>query len=334
MSSTDTTADPNEALAWRRWLLVLVGMTAAVTLLLLGLIVVIDPYSTGRLTFIKRLDFVTGNRLYDSAARVRDPSFNSAIIGNSHGVRISSVALDQSTGRHFVTLAIEGTWPYEHTFLMRAFERHHRAPTFVAVLDETWCSPTPEKAYVVPRWLHEGSNLTYLSNILSPFSARMAWRRLLIMSGRAAGQPPNGYDPRPWMPAGRDRMRHYMETMAPPTEGPDVNAPMPFFDELQRTLGSLGTDANILFVYTPVFAKQLPAPGSRAEARLNACKARANAIVRSRPRTALLDLMVYGPKVADIDNFTDITHFRGPLAQDVDAAIGQRLNEMLRTAAR
>ena len=84
----------------------------------------------------------------------------------------------------------------------------------------------------------------------------------------------------------------------------------------------------MLLVFTPVYWNQLPVPGSAADRRMAACKARAAAVARSRPRGDLVDLRVDGPKVHDRANFFDATHYREPIARDIEAAVAERLNAL------
>jgi len=330
MNLSISASDHTSAAAWRLWLLQFVGVTAATTLVLLAFIVLLDPFSTGRLTPLDRIDYVTNNRLYNNVARVRDPRFDAAIFGNSHAVRIATPELDRATGRRFAMLAIEGTWPDEHLSLLQTFDRLHRAAVIVVVLDDQWCSPTREKGYVLPQWLYQRETSAYLAHILSPFSLRIAWQRLLVLTGLAIGQRPDGYDPAPWMPWNRAQLQQRMQAMPLPVEAADATAPFPYLDRLKTSLAQLDPHASVLLVFTPVYARYLPLPGSRADARLSACKARAAAIASARPRTGSLDLRVDGLKVRDAANFGDETHFDAPIARDVEAAIAQRIEALLK----
>jgi hypothetical protein len=317
-------------LAWRRWLLLMAATIAMTMLAAFAFVVLVDPFSTGRMTAVERIDYVSGNRVYDSVARVRDQRFDAAVIGTSVAVRISPEALSQATGRHFAMLGIEGVWPQEHVYLMRQFDHAHLGAVFTVVLDDLWCSSTLGQGYSLPRWLFDGSDAEYLTRVLSSYSVRVAWRRLLAMSGYATGLRPDGYDPRPWAPPARERMRREMETMSQPVNDVAADAPFPYLSDLQQALDAIDRKAIVLMAFTPVFAKHLPVPGSKADARVRACKARAQAIADARPGSRMLDLRVDGPKARDIDNFVDPMHYKDPIARDIEVAVGQSLNDMLR----
>lgn len=331
MNSSISNSDRTEALAWSRWLLLLVtcgviGSTAA-----LAFVVAVDPFSTGRMTPIDRIDYVTNNRLYGDLARVRNPSFDAAIFGNSHALRIVPEQLNHATGRRFAMLGIEGTRLDQQIFLIHQFYKRRRDPVMVIVLDDFSCSAEvePPNGYVLPRWLYDGSTFEYLSRILSPFSVRELICRILILFGFAAGVAPDGYDPTPWQPWGRDQMARDLITMSPPTEGPPASAPLPYLDELERTMREVGLHSTVLLVFSPVYVKHLPVPGSNADERLTACKERAAAIARTVPHAGLLDLYVKLPGTEDPANFVDATHWTGALSVEIDTAIAQRLNALL-----
>jgi hypothetical protein len=72
----------------------------------------------------------------------------------------------------------------------------------------------------------------------------------------------------------------------------------------------------------------LPAPGSPAEKRLEACKTRARAIAQSRPGTAFLDLQVDGPIARDPGNFADANHFRDKILPEIEPLIVRAAGEI------
>jgi hypothetical protein len=122
-------------------------------------------------------------------------------------------------------------------------------------------------------------------------------------------------------------MRHQMEVMARPFAAPAPDAPFPFFDSLAQAVNQLGADTRLLLVFPPVHISALPVPGSPAEARLRACKARAQHIVSTRPRSGLFDLLVDGPLARDINRFIDRTHYNDATAREIEPMIGAAARE-------
>lgn len=331
MNSSTSSFEKGARLSWSRWILIFVSVTIVSSLALLGAVVVSDPFSTGRLTPITRIDFI-GSRLYASAARIRVPDFDAAIFGNSHTVRIVPENLTKSSGRQFVTLAVEGTWPQEHMFLMRMFDRprRDRSPVFVLVLDALLCipqKPPGRPGAALPNWLYEPSTGGYLANVLSPYSIRMAVQRLQVMAGWASGGRADGYTFNPTINS-NIAMLPKLFAAAQPTIAPPADAPFPYLDDVEQTMRGLSPDSIVLLLFTPVHWNQLPAAGSPADARMAACKSRAAEVARSRPKGELIDLRVDGPKVRERDNFFDPTHYKDSITRDIEAAIAERVKAL------
>lgn len=313
---------------WRRWLAIFLLTFAGGSAAVFGGVVLLDPYSTGRLTPFHRIDIAIQNRLYANAGRVRDQRFDAAIVGNSHAVRIDPARVSAATGQKFVLLAIEGTYPREHHFLMRMFQRQHRNAAYVLVLDELSCRPTTEtpKSYEVPRWLYEGTTFDYLSRILSPASLRAAIQRARILLGqRGDAMNANGYDPRPWQRADLAMLHERMLKQERPVSADPVSAPLPLLEELAALSRDLDPQARLLLVFTPVYRSVLPVPGSAADARIQTCKTKAKGIAAARPRSGFLDLRVDNAVAGNSDNFIDGTHYVDEIARDVENKIAEQL---------
>ncbi len=331
MSLSISNSEEADRAIWRRWIVGFVSTWAFISLMLLAIVVVFDPFSTGRLTPITRIDFV-GDKHYADAARIRVLSFEGAIFGNSHVLRIDPENLTRLTGRRFVSLALEATGPQEHMFLMRMFDRERRVGSYVLILgmDDLTCMPKKlpdQPGGLIPQWLYDGSDFTYLSHILSTYALRMTIRRITILLGWQGGEPPDGYVFEPTIKLNPGRL---LEVFArpQPADAPPPDAPFPYLDDLEQTVKSLNRDDVVLLVFMPVYWNQLPVAGSQADARMAACKARADAIARLLPRGAMLDLRIDGPKVRDRANFFDPTHYKDEITRDIEAAIAQRINSL------
>jgi hypothetical protein len=315
--------------AWSRWLARFAATLAVVGAAVFGFVVVMDPYSSGRLTPLTRTDVAMDNRLYANAGRVRNRLFDAAVFGTSVSVRLDPGRLSEATGWRFAMLGIEGVYPVEHLLLIRRFDRLRGGDPalLVVVLDDLWCAPERlNLGYVLPRWLYVGTTFQYLAKIVSPAAVRASYRRLMILLGlRGQDARLDGYDPTPWMPSDRAKRMQDMLAMSPPTEGPDSALPFPVLDDLQREVADFDPAHTLLMVFPPVYRNSLPVPGSAADRRTAACKARARTIASPRPRTDVLDLRVDGPKVGLPANFVDPPHFKDDIARDVEASIAERV---------
>ena len=296
-----------------------------------GFVVVMDPYSSGQFTLHDRVDIAEHNALYANVGRVRDPQFNAALFGNSHVQRIEPARLDEATGRRFVMLGMSGTTPSEHQFMMRNFDRLHRgeSPALVLVLDDLSCNRIERPTHILPRWLYEGSNAEYLMRILSPTAVISSFRRLAILLGlgHEVGRA-DGFTA-PWLAANFTRGKLDMLSAARPTEDAGADEPFPVLDGLAGTLDQLDRSDAVLLVFSPVFRSMLPVPGSRADARLAACKKRVGIIAAGRPNTDVMDFRVDDETAADPDNFFNSTHYNDDIARTLADKIGGRLAPML-----
>jgi hypothetical protein len=320
---------------WRRWLMTCLATLAVSYAALFAAVVTLDPFSTGRLTPIERIDIAVPTRPYAAVGLARDPRFDAAIIGNSRALRIDPAVLTAATGTRFMQLAVYNVAPPDSLILMDAFRRSHRGPggVFVLVLDWLWCDAKRGRGFgsELPRWLYQGSDLDYLRRLPSPLAVIGAARRALILAGLAGpAVRADGFDPDGWNPPNRAQMRQDMESLRSPTEAPEIGEPFPYLDDLAAQVTKLDTDAAVVLVFPPIYVGLLPAPNSNAEAKIGECKDRLRQIARSRPGTALVDLEVDSPLARDAGNFIDATHLADNAVGELDSAIVRAVRDLTR----
>ena len=323
-SAPHTGAAPGEAAAWRRWLAVLLLTTAVFGIVCYAGTVLIDPFSSGRFALTRRVDVASDNpRLYKIGIS-RDPRFDAAIFGSSTSDTLNPQAIGRATGWTIAQLGMAAALPPNQLMTARTFQRHHagRATLQIHVLDALWCRPGDPAAGAwgpFPDWLFEGSDTEYLSRILFPEAFSAAVRRLGIWIGLAKPvHRDDGYA------AGR-RPQLALAQPPRPTSGPAESEPMPALDLLAAHIAALPADTTPVFVFAPQFINALAAPGSQAERRLTACKARVQQIAASRPRSAYLDLMTDNEIARDPGNYTDDIHYTQAAAAKIEAAIADLL---------
>jgi hypothetical protein len=320
-------ADAGADVRWRRWiavyLAVLLGLASAGFLAL----VLLDPFSTGRLTPIKSFNITTSFRILAHAGRIRNPAFDSAIFGNSRSFPIDPARLSAMTGYRIVHLAMPGMYPPEQLFFLHTFVRQHRgrAPLVIWQLGPAWCSAEQQHTiYDLPRWLYAESDIEYLRHIMSRTALRAAVVRLRILLGLGKDAARlDGYEP--WIPNDVPARRRAMVRAPSPEAGYPVSAPFPNLDALELALAEIEPGSPVVLWLPPVYAGALPVPGSPAEARLAECKARLRAIVAERPHTDLVDLWKDGPGLRDPENFIDHMHFLDPVARSIESALAERI---------
>jgi hypothetical protein len=97
--------------AWPRFSVLLVGTAALLFLALAALVLILDPYDTGRSGLFPRTGIREQAAVTANASRARDTTFNAAILGNSHAQAIRPDRLSALTGLSFVTLIMPGSRP-------------------------------------------------------------------------------------------------------------------------------------------------------------------------------------------------------------------------------
>ena len=271
------------------------------------------------------------------ASRGRDPSFNSAVLGNSRIQLLSPERLNGKTSFHFVQLSVPGTGPREEITILDWFLRHHRsAPPRALVLaaDETWCTadsalPPPNP---FPFWLFSASSVEYLAGLLRFDTLEELPRRIGYLLGREEQARPDGY----W-----DYDAEYHGTgFIPGSEGPTLfqvrneaiggnsTGRYPAASALQTLAAKLPPELALVLVYPPTYAGFIPPSGTARATNDAACKAAIEAAARSHVRTAVVDWRVRRPEIEDARNFIDRTHYRQPIAREIEDEIATVLKSL------
>src|SRR6187455_1266356 len=88
MSSSTSSSDHavgSEAITWGRWLLAFLGAIAFGSAVIFALVLIVDPYDSGRVGILGIEGVVDASPRTANASRARDQNFDSAVIGNSTG---------------------------------------------------------------------------------------------------------------------------------------------------------------------------------------------------------------------------------------------------------
>jgi len=312
---------------WRSWLRQFLCIFVAALAATYLFVIVIDPFSTGRLALTQHIDRNSGNQFLSKVGLVRDPQFDGAIFGSSIAGALDPSHIGQLTDRNMVQLSFYGVKPKNTLIVARAYDRHHRgsATLQIFILDFMWCDQHFLSQSIFPDWLYEDSPLgEYLSRMFNPEAFSLAVRRIGMWLGLAEPQlPADGFAP--ILP------RHFDEQVArrallatkPETDGLAPAAPFPAIDELASHLTALDSRSSVLLVSLPIFVNALPPDGSAAALRVAACKERISSVAEQRPKTAYLDLQLDNAMARDVDGYSDWVHVRGSVARLVEAEIGR-----------
>ncbi|HEX3346635.1 MAG TPA: hypothetical protein VHS58_00880 [Acetobacteraceae bacterium] len=304
--------------------------------MLLGAVLLVDPYDTGRFPSLGIVGVDDRNPRTANVSRGRDPRFDSAIVANSTGQLLQPTRLDAATGFHFTQLSVPQTGPREQFAAMRWVVEHHDRPgALILVADESWCSPDPVLAlrYPFPFWLY-GNDANYLANVLNwKTFDRVVWRVQLAL-GKRHRIDPVGYSD--YSSESLDAFRPLPPDPVPLTRA-DADAGFPWIDALGHFVAGLRPNMAVVIVMPPVQTSYLPVPGSFADARFARCKGALTHTVAGRPHSGFLDFRIDTPETRDEANFFDRVHFKNPVAREIEdriIAVLQQSPTLASTASR
>lgn len=325
---SSTTISPGETDSWNRFLVTFLGTLVLGASLVFAFVLVIDSYDSGWFGLFGIEGVRDWNARTATASRARDPQFDSAIIGNSHGQLLKPSELSRATGLHFAQLTILGTTSSEQLVVLDFFARHHqRIGALVIVADDVWC--THEAALPAgspfPFWLYGESRFDYARHLFSLRSVELAFQRVLIGLGKRKRSDPDGYFN---YEEQKIRDRHPLITSlkeVPPPPAGKTNDFFPAIEKLEKQIGKLRTDVSLIIVEPPVFYTDVPQPGSAAAIEREACNVALKHIVAARPHSNFIDYRIDNALTRDPHNFVDISHYRAKIARKMEEGIANSI---------
>jgi hypothetical protein len=324
ISSSDASAE------WGRCLVACFGALALGAALIAVLVVLVDPYDSGRFGWLGIAGVNDRNPWTANASRARDPQFESAILGNSTGQLLQPTELDRMTGKRFVQLVAPGADPRGDLAILDFFASHHQTiGALVVVIDQSWCQNTlpPLSQDAFPYWLYQGSALRYLGNLFTWPAINRAMQRIAIGRGARKTVRVDGYwsYEEAWPPG----VKHPAVTepaKAAPFQG-RVSEVFPYATMLANAIAGLPRDVPVVLMMPPNFFTIVPLPGSGDAARHAACKAAYRSIVAGRPNSNLIDYRIDNALTRDPANFVDLIHYRAIIARKLEQGIAASLRD-------
>jgi hypothetical protein len=315
---------------WGRSLLACLGTLIGAGLLVLALMVLVDPYDSGKLGLLG-IDGVD-NRLTQitAASRARDPNFNAAILGNSTAQMIDPATLSRATGLRFVQLYMTGSIPREQLAVLDFFLRNHgQVDALVIAADPGWCvhARPAEEGAPFPYWLYDKSVVTYATRLISWQAIEQAFQRLSIGLGRRQRMNPDGFvSYEDIWPPGQFKEVGWPRDPAPAASS-EMRATFPEIAVLGDIVRKLPADLPVVIIVPPTFAATVPKPGTDVALERSACDAALRKTVAGRPRSNFVSYRVDNALIRDRDNFVDFIHYRPKLARAIEQGIVASLRD-------
>jgi hypothetical protein len=321
MSLPTTSSD--DAIGWERCLWACLGALAGTALVLFALMILIDPYDSGRFGWLG-IDGVDDRVTFTAvASRARDAQFDSAVIGNSTAQMLEPAELSRATGLRFVQLYMTGARPLEELAVLDFFMRHHpRAGALVLVADPFWCAHKPtEPDGPFPYWLYGDSSIKYAVRLLSRQSVEHAFQRLSIGLGLRERNDPTGYFSYEdiWLP-GTFHDANRPRDPAPAASAADRDI-FPEIARLDAAIKKIPADIPFVLVVPPTFYTTVAKPGTAAATEREACNAALKRVVAGRPHSNFINYRIDNAVTRDPANFADYIHYRPSVARKMQEGI-------------
>jgi hypothetical protein len=329
MSSSISSSDiaDVDAPAWGRWLATFLGALALGAVAIFALVLVVDPYDSGRFGILGITGVVDESPRTANASRARDPQFDSAVFGNSTGQLLKPSELSRLAGSSFVQLTVPGTGPREQLAIMDFFLRHHPRPSaIVIVTDAGWCqrdSALPLQ-HPFPFWLYGESTLDYAGRLFSARALGRTWRRILLAAGLRQRSAPDGYWDYEAKGPGEFQVVIASQNDTAPASAP-ISENFPAATLLGDALKKVPAEVPVVLVVPPALSSTLPRPGSAAAAEEDACKAALKRAIAGRPRSNLIDYRVDNALTRERANFMDVGHYRAIIARRMEQGIAESI---------
>jgi hypothetical protein len=327
----------SKLVTWRR-VLCRYGVWCAIAgLVSAALLVLSDPYDTGRLTPFASFQVSAFDQRMAMAGLGRLPEATGAIMGNSTIQLVDPAELRATTGIDFVSLTIPGGWPIEHLAVARYFARQHapgsghEAQALVFGLDKSWCRDDGrlEPLHPFPFWLIGKSNLAYVAGLMQLESFGALGRKLEEWAGWLKPPRRDGYHDYDFGQPNKlgqayGNIADY--SYPPPTGKADFAA----VAHLKAFLDDLPATVTVVLIFVPRHYTSFAAPESLEGRTETLCKQAFRDLAARRAKTVVVDLLQDDAMARNDDNFLDQIHYRHSVAHVVAASIASALAQEAR----
>jgi hypothetical protein len=350
-SSSDPKAETQtEIREWRRFIAVLLTVTAAIVLTAFAFVAIVDPYDSLAFSPPWKRYRVTTNERYAFPGMIRHGRFDSAVFGTSTIMLLKPEELDKRLGGRFANLAMSFGTAWEQAQMMKFFAGHVHAPvrTILVAMDMDWCSPVTPLARLThhpfPPWEYDDDPWNDYAHLLNTRALLHSVREALTLAHLAPPQfQDDGYyrftpDDSRYDPA-RARAGIYGARAAvgqaaapggahaePPPVGPrPPDWSFPDLSLLAQALDGFPAQTRKILVFVPIHISLMRNP--QEWAKFTYCKADAVAIAKTRPNVGVIDFMRPSALTRNDEAYWDSTHYRVSHATEIIDAIGGAFEE-------
>jgi hypothetical protein len=343
-TSSDTLS---ETRAWRRFIAIILGVTAAVILSAFAFVAIVDPYDNLAFSPPWKRYRVTTNERYAFPGLIRHGRFDSAVFGTSTMMLLKPEELDKMVGGRFANLAMSYGTPWEQTQLMKFFDEHVRDPvrTIVVGIDMDWCSPTKPMdrltAHPFPPWEYDDDPWNDYAHLLNTRALLHSVRQVLMLTHLL---PPDlqddGYyrftpDDSRYDPTRTHGSLYYgrwkaAESISAYADPPAVGArpsdwTFPDLRLLEQALDGLPAQTRKILVFVPLHVSLLL--DAEEWAKFTHCKEAVVDIAKTRANVGVIDFMRPTPLTRNDYAYWDSVHYRVGYATEIIEGIMSAFEE-------
>ncbi|WP_141740115.1 hypothetical protein [Bosea sp. BIWAKO-01] len=317
---------------WRTFNAEIIATIIITTFCLWLFVLFVDPYDTGRFALLPKRSLSAISNRMAVASLGRNPQFNGVIIGNSHVAPLSPQRLSEYTGLEFVALTLPGASVAPELSVLKWFLTHRETPprAIIIGIDDVWCRTTPRYMEEPPQptWLIDESPIAYAASAFRYDGLEQAFQRFWAPS-KTVARPPN---PRGFWDLELDfiwdKEKVLAELSKPWISSINLSGEYPSLKMLGETLKSASNHTAVALVLLPVWADTLPKGGQELISE-ESCKRAMRDFIKSRKGGILIDGRSTNVMTTDPRNFFDRTHYREPIAREIEAELALQLKRGL-----
>jgi hypothetical protein len=336
-----------ETRAWRRFIAVILGITAVVILAAFVFVAVVDPYDNLAFSPTWKRYRVTTNERYAFPGLIRHGRFDSAVFGTSTMMLLKPEELDGMLGGRFANLAMSYGSPWEQTQMMKFFVEHARDPvrTVMVGIDMNWCSPTRPLARLTPHpfppWEYDDDPWNDYAHLLNTRALLHSIREVLMLAHLMRPDlQDDGYyrftpDDDRYDPARIHEALYYgrwkaAESISAYAEPPAVGArpsdwTYPDLRLLEQALDHLPAQTRKILVFVPLHVSVLL--DAEEWEKFSHCKEAVVDIAKTRANVGVIDFMRPTQLTRNDDAYWDSSHYRVGYATKIIEAIRSAFEE-------